>query len=203
MSLSSLALFALAVAIVAGSPGPGIAALVARILTHGVRDVLPFLAGMWLGEGIWLTLALCGLTVLARSFAALFFALKIAGALYLLFMAWKMWRAPPADPEAASPPARSPLRMFTAGLTVALGNPKIMVFYVALLPTIIDLHGVGFGEWAELAATMLAVIATTDTCWSLLASRARRLFRSRRATRIAQRSSALVMAGAAAAVATH
>ena len=49
MELSSLAIFAAALLVAAGSPGPSIAALVARVLTRGVRDVLPFLAAMWIG----------------------------------------------------------------------------------------------------------------------------------------------------------
>ena len=47
--------FALTLPVAAGLPGPRIAALVARVLTSGVRDVLPFLAAMWLGEVLWLT----------------------------------------------------------------------------------------------------------------------------------------------------
>ena len=55
MTLSALLVFALTLLVAAGSPGPSIAALVARVLTSGVRDVLPFLAAMWLGEVLWLT----------------------------------------------------------------------------------------------------------------------------------------------------
>jgi len=53
MTLSNLLVFALALLIAAGSPGPSIAALVARVLSNGFRDVLPFLAAMWLGEAVW------------------------------------------------------------------------------------------------------------------------------------------------------
>ena len=55
MTLSALLVFAVTLLVAAGSPGPSIAALVARVLTSGVRDVLPFLAAMWLGEVLWLT----------------------------------------------------------------------------------------------------------------------------------------------------
>lgn len=60
MTLSALAVFAFALLVTAGTPGPSVAALVARVLTNGVRDVLPFLAAMWLGEAMWLTLAVAG-----------------------------------------------------------------------------------------------------------------------------------------------
>ena len=52
MTLSALAVFAVTLLVTAGTPGPSVAALVARVLTNGVRDVLPFLAAMWVGEAL-------------------------------------------------------------------------------------------------------------------------------------------------------
>ena len=201
MTLSALLVFALALLVAAGSPGPSIAALVARVLTSGLRDVLPFLAAMWLGEVLWLTVAVTGLAVLAQTFHGLFVALKIAGVLYLLWLAWQMWTAPAEPAAEALPGGRRPWRMFLAGRLVTLGNPKIMVFYLALLPTLVDLHAVGPAAWAQLVATMLVVLAGIDLAWALLAARARRLLRSPRAVRLANRSSATAMAGAAVAIA--
>jgi threonine/homoserine/homoserine lactone efflux protein len=193
--------FALTLLVAAGSPGPSIAALVARVLTSGVRDVLPFLAAMWLGEVLWLTMAVTGLAVLAQTFHGLFVVLKVAGVGYLLWLAWTMWHAPAEATDATLPGGQRPWRMFAAGLLVTLGNPKIMVFYLALLPTLIDLHGVGLAAWAQLVATMLVVLASIDLAWALLAARARRLLRSPRAVRLANRTSASAMAGAAVAIA--
>jgi threonine/homoserine/homoserine lactone efflux protein len=59
--------FALTLLVAAGSPGPSIAALVARVLTNGLRDVLPFLAAMWIGEAIWLSFAVGGLAIVLSS----------------------------------------------------------------------------------------------------------------------------------------
>ncbi|MBL8790156.1 MAG: LysE family translocator, partial [Rhizobiales bacterium] len=57
MELTALALFAAALFVNAGSPGPSIAALVARVISRGLGSVLPFLAAMWLGEALWLVAA--------------------------------------------------------------------------------------------------------------------------------------------------
>ncbi|MDC6128755.1 LysE family translocator [Burkholderia gladioli] len=203
MALSALLVFALALMVAAGSPGPGIAALVARVMSNGFRDVLPFLAAMWIGEILWMSFAVAGLAALAKTFATAFLLLKIAGIVYLLFLAVKMWLAPAAVDEGQLPSGQSPLRMFAAGLTVSLGNPKIMVFYVALLPTLVDLSHVGPLAWAELALTMLVVMAAVDLSWALLAVRARRLLTSRRAVKVANRASATMMAGAAVVMATR
>ncbi|MFM0362882.1 LysE family translocator [Paraburkholderia sediminicola] len=203
MSLSALLVFALALIIAAGTPGPSIAALVARVLTNGFRDVLPFLAAMWLGEALWLTCAVAGLAVIARSFGMVFIALKFAGVAYLLFLAWKMWRAPADVRGSDLPSGQSPWRMFVAGLLVTLGNPKIMMFYLALLPTIIDLSRIGTVAWFELTLTMLIVLMAVDFGWALLATRARKLLSTRRAVKFTNRASATVMAGVAAAIATR
>ncbi|MFM0265691.1 LysE family translocator [Paraburkholderia sediminicola] len=203
MSLSALLVFALALIIAAGTPGPSIAALVARVLTNGFRDVLPFLAAMWLGEALWLTCAVAGLAVIARSFGMVFIALKFVGVAYLLFLAWKMWRAPADVRGSDLPSGQSPWRMFVAGLLVTLGNPKIMMFYLALLPTIIDLSRIGTVAWFELTLTMLIVLMAVDFGWALLATRARKLLSTRRAVKFTNRASATVMAGVAAAIATR
>lgn len=197
MPLASFLLFAATLAVVAAAPGPSIAALVARVLSRGPREVLPFLAAMWIGEAIWISCAVWGLTALAHSFQAAFTLLKWAGVGYLLVLAWKMWHAPAALDGEAIPDRAPPLKMFAAGLAVTLGNPKIMAFYLALLPTLIDLGHVGLQGWAALVGIAMLVLPAVDLAWVALAVRARRLLKSPRAVRIANRCSAGVMAGAA------
>jgi threonine/homoserine/homoserine lactone efflux protein len=203
MTLANLLVFALALVVAAGSPGPSVAALVARVLTHGLREVLPFLAAMWLGEALWLTCAVAGLAMVARTLGVVFVAIKFAGVAYLLYLAWKMWFAPTQVSKRDLPSGQSRWRLFGAGLAVTLGNPKIMVFYLALLPTIVDLNAVGTAAWIELTAVTLLVLTSVDLAWALLAVRARRLLTSRKAVKIANRASATMMAGAAAVIAAH
>jgi threonine/homoserine/homoserine lactone efflux protein len=190
MTLTSLFVFACALFVAAGSPGPSVAALVARVISKGARDVLPFLSAMWLGEAIWLTCAVAGLAAIAETFHYAFVAIKWLGVCYLLYLAWKMWFASPDSDGEALPEAQSPTKLFLAGMTVTLGNPKIMMFYVALLPAIIDLGAVTLTGWAELVVTMFVVLVAIDLAWVFLASRARRFLRSPRAVRIANRVSA-------------
>lgn len=203
MDPSLLLVFAGALLVAAGSPGPSIAALVSRVLTRGFRDVLPFLAAMWLGEVLWLTLAVAGLAAIAETFHLLFVGIKWAGIAYLLYLAWKMWTAPDTVDAATLAADRSPVRMFFAGLAVTLGNPKIMVFYLALLPSIIDLRTITPVGWAELALTLLVVLIAIDLTWSLLAVKARTFLRTPRAVRATNRASATLMTGAAVAIATR
>ncbi|MBO0140860.1 LysE family translocator [Agrobacterium sp. Ap1] len=203
MTLASVLVFAAALFVAAGSPGPSIAALVSRVLTKGWRDVLPFLMAMWVGETVWLSFAVAGLSAIAESFQPVFVAIKWIGVAYLLYLAWKMWFARTDGADGELPESRSAARMFFAGLTVTLGNPKIMMFYVALLPSIIDLNGVTLVGWLELVAAMLVVLATVDIVWITLANKARQFLKSPRALKVANRISAGTMAGAAAAIATR
>jgi threonine/homoserine/homoserine lactone efflux protein len=204
MDLSALLIFAGALLIAAGSPGPSIAALVARVIARGWRDVVPFVAAMWVGEALWLTLAVYGLAALADTLHGAFVVVKYLGVAYLLYLACKMWFAPVGPvSDSAAPRSGSCVKMFLAGLAVTLGNPKIMVFYLALLPTIIDLAGITLMAWLELTCTMLLILAAIDVAYIVLAARARRLLRSPRALRIANRASAALLGGAAAAITTQ
>ena len=203
MDLTSLVIFAGALFVAAGSPGPSVAALVARVISKGSRDVMPFLAAMWIGEGIWLSMAVFGLAIVAQTFHFAFLVLKWAGVAYLCLLAYRMWTAPVSVEESDLPRAESSWKMFAAGLAVTLGNPKIMMFYMALLPTIIDLASVTMVGWLELTAAMALVLMAVDLAWVAAAVQARRIIRSQRAMRIANRVSASIMGGAAAAIASR
>ncbi|MGH6875554.1 MAG: LysE family translocator [Aestuariivirgaceae bacterium] len=203
MDITAIVIFSGALMINAGMPGPSITALVARVLASGPREVIPFLAAMWIGEGLWLGAAAFGLSVLAQRFHAGFIVLKYCGVAYLLYLAWRMWRAAGRQQGEAETPQGSPTRLFLTGLAITLGNPKLMVFYLALLPSIINLKMLTITGFGVLLLTMMAVLAGVDLAWVLLADGARRLIRNRRGMKIANRLGAAAMGGAAVAIATR
>jgi threonine/homoserine/homoserine lactone efflux protein len=203
MTLVALGLFAGALLLNAGSPGPSVVALVAQVLARGPRAVLPFLAAMWIGEAAWLAAAVAGLSALAEQMHEVFVAVKWAGVLYLLWLAIGLWRRPSDEAPAGETAGGSGWRMFATGLSLTLGNPKIMVFYLALLPTLVDVAHIDLFGWAELAVVQIAVMAFVDLSWVGVAGRARHFLASARAVRLTRRASALAMGGAAAAIATR
>ncbi len=95
------------------------------------------------------------------------------------------------------------MKLFLAGLAVTMGNPKVMIFYLALLPTLIDLARITVVGYAELVAVTLTVLGVVFAGYIGLAARARRLFTSPRAIRWINRTTGTVMAGAAAAIASR
>ena len=203
MSLAILAVFAAALFVNAGLPGPSVAALVARVLSRGWRSVLPFLIAMWIGEAIWLSAAVFGLNAMAERFYWGFVTIKYCGVAYLLYLAWRMWHQPAEVREGTLPSGGSGIGMLMSGMAITLGNPKLMIFYLALLPSLLDLGNVSIGGWAELTATMMLVLMVTDLAWVALAARAKRWLKSPRAVRAANRTGACAMGGAAVLIATR
>lgn len=203
MELTGLLVFSAAYSIASASPGPGVAAVVARVLTAGPSGIVAYIAGFVLGDLIWFTVAATGLAVVASTFAILFIVIKYLGAAYLLYLAYKLWTAPAQPVTAADARPEGGARLFITGLALTLGNPKVIVFFLALLPTVVDLRtltATGFAEIALLIATILSAVLAT---YAAVAARARRLLASPRAIRHVNRGSSIAMAGAAVTIASR
>ncbi len=204
MSFSSLLLFASVYFVAVASPGPGLAAIVARGLGQGRAAAPAFIAGFVIGDLIWFTVAATGLAVLATTFEAVFLAIKYAGCAYLVWMAWKIWTAPvkAADVQAAAERVRA-WPSFFGSLSLTLGNPKVIVFFLSIMPLVVDPKAVTPLVFVEMAVVIVLVITPVMTASLLLADRARQVFTSERALRRINRGTAAVMAGAAGLIAVR
>jgi threonine/homoserine/homoserine lactone efflux protein len=172
------------------------------VVGRGARGAGAFAAGLILGDLVWLAVAILGLAVVAQTFHEVFLVIKYAGAGYLAYLAYRMWRAPIRPRDVAGDTRRDGhVRLFLAGLAVTLGNPKVVAFYLALLPTLIDLPRVGLFGYVELASISVVILTAVFGAYVLAAARARTLFRSTRAMRLLNRAGGTMMAGAAVAVA--
>lgn len=197
MNAGSGLLFATALAAAAAMPGPSTAAAVARVLGHGLGGAARLCIGLVLGELFWLSCALLGVAALADRHQGLFATIRYAGVAYLLWLAWKLWHAPAAPPPAGD---RDDARLPFAGLAIALGNPKTMLFYVALLPGIVPLDDLVLRDALVLIALATAVVAGVLAAYVLAAARLRRHLHSPVALRRIGRGSALLMTAAAGAI---
>lgn len=203
MDLAGLLVFAGVYFLAVASPGPAVAALVARSLTTGFRRSLPFAAGIVAGDLVWFSATAFGLALLMQSFHGLFLAIKYAGCAYLLYLAWKVWNAPAAAPREAPAARGEGFRLFLGGIALTLGNPKVMVFFLSILPLVVDLDRMSALVFAEIAGLIVLIIGATMLAYAYAADRARRLVASPRMMRIVNRLTGGVMAGAAAAIATR
>ena len=190
--------YAIALGIAAAIPGPGVAAVVGRSLGSGAAGALPFVLGLALGDVVFLTVAVLGLSVVSATFAGVFTAVKVAGGLYLLWLAWRFWTAGVDPARVERERSRSGWMAGMSGLAVTLGNPKTVVFYLALLPNVIDLASVTPLDWAILSALTLLVLFAVMLPYSLLAARLRRVFASATALRRLNRGAAMFIGGAGA-----
>jgi threonine/homoserine/homoserine lactone efflux protein len=203
VTFPSLFVFAVAYLAVLILPGPGVTALVARVLVRGPKGSVAFIGGFVCGALVWFTIAAAGLAALASAFATLFVAIRYAGAAYLLYLAWKLWNAPAKSADAVDAAPDGRWRLFLTGLAINLGNPKVIVFFLALLPTVVNLEALTLFGFAELAVLIIVIASSVLTVYALAAARARRVFASPRAIRLMNRGSGVAMAGAAAAVAAR
>jgi threonine/homoserine/homoserine lactone efflux protein len=203
MDLTALLAFAIVLGVACASPGPTIAALVARVVGRGIAGAPAFCLGLLLSDILWLTGAVLGLVALAETFHALFVAIKYAGAVYLLYLAWKLWTAPATPLTDIAPMPGEGIRLFLGGIAVGSGNPKTMLFYLALLPTLLALETITLADWALLVTTQIVVYGGILVGYVVLAARARRAFASTRAMKLVNRVTGGIMAGAAVAVAAR
>jgi threonine/homoserine/homoserine lactone efflux protein len=197
MSLTTIFAYAFALFVVALIPGPGITALVARALGAGRVESFSMALGIVLGDLVFLTAVVCGLSVLAQSFSVAFTVIKYLGVAYLIWMACRMWTQGVTLTEVGTTSRSSVLHGFLSGLFVTLGNPKAMLFYVALVPTLVDLPSLTWVAFLQLIAVTVAVLLVVTVPYVLLAVRARDLFRHPVALRRLNRSSAGFLAASA------
>ncbi|TFV64944.1 UNVERIFIED_ORG: LysE family translocator [Bacillus sp. AZ43] len=121
------------------TPGPNMIYLVSRSVTQGRRAGLISLLGVAAGFFLYLAAVTAGLAAVFVAVPAAYTALKLAGAAYLLHLAWQAVR--PGGVNAFAPrdlPVDGSRRLFVMGLVTNLLNPKIAVLYVSLLPQFVD-----------------------------------------------------------------
>jgi threonine/homoserine/homoserine lactone efflux protein len=156
--------------------------------------------GLVLGDLVFLSAAAFGLAAIAKSFATVFVVIKWIGAAYLLWLAWKLWTTRP-DPEGVRARAADHwAKTILAGLAVTLGNPKTIVFYLALLPTLVPLETLTLAGFVELAAVVVVLLMLVGCAYAAAAASARDLLKSAKALQRLNRAAGTMMAGAAAAV---
>ena len=165
------------------SPGPDNLFVITLSAIRGVKAGLWMVLGLCSGLVVHTLAVALGIGALVAASPMAFFALKVIGALYLLYLAWGAWRAAP-DTDISSPtvPALTPLQAWRRGVLMNLTNPKVLVFFLALFPSFIDpLRGSTFTQtlclgalfmlaaWLTLVDSVaMSVSATSFSCHWLL-----------------------------------
>jgi threonine/homoserine/homoserine lactone efflux protein len=204
MTLQSTFAFALAMLALAASPGPGVFAATAQALAGGFRSAAGVIAGIVIGDLIFLMLAVFGMSALANALGGLFVVVKIAGGAYLIVMGIRLWTARPGPPEpGAAIAGRSARRRVLGGLFITLSNPKVIVFYCGFLPTFMDLTRLTSADVTVAAGVVAAVLSGVLGLYAYGAARARRFFAGKSATRRFNRAAGTVLIGTGVVIASR
>ncbi len=196
MDAVTLIAFAIAYAVAVLVPGPGVAAVVARALGGGFWSAFPMVLGILAGDMVYFAFAVFGLTAIATFFAPVFVVVRWVGAAYLLYIAWQFWSAKPGA-EQMRPRRESWGRTFFSGFALTMGNPKTIVFFLAILPTVVSLDRMTPLAFFELTAIVTVLLLAICSGYALLAAGARDFFKSATAMRRLNRTAAVIMAAAA------
>jgi homoserine/homoserine lactone efflux protein len=174
--------------VIALSPGSGAVLSMSHGLSYGVRSTTATIVGLQIGLAVVLLVAGAGIGAVLMASALAFTVVKVLGALYLLWLGWRQWRAPVQGEAAGSdlPAGEGRLsvrqRVLRGALT-NMTNPKGIVFMVAVLPQFIDPARPLWLQLLVLLATTITVDMVVMHGYAWLASRLQGLLRSARARR--------------------
>lgn len=137
--LTSLLTFAAIALGMALTPGPNMVYLISRSICQGRTAGMISLGGVALGFVFYMLCAAFGITALVLAVPYAYDAIRIAGAIYLLWLAWQAVRPGGRSPfQVKDLPVDGPRKLFVMGFLTNLLNPKIAVMYLSLLPQFID-----------------------------------------------------------------
>ncbi|MGL4319885.1 MAG: LysE family translocator [Paracoccaceae bacterium] len=168
MTLAAFLAVSLLHLMAAVSPGPAVLMSARTGVTEGLRTGFFLAVGIGIGGVIWAMAALFGLNLVFQAAPALLWALKIIGGLYLIYMAWGMWKSAdqPLDMGGADRLPRTPVSAFRLGLITQLANPKPAVLFSAIFVGTIPQ---GTAVWVY--AALLLVVFLNETIWNTVVAR--------------------------------
>ncbi|WP_313741461.1 LysE family transporter [Pseudomonas sp.] len=204
MSIETWLAFFAASWVISLSPGAGAIASMSSGLQYG------FWRGYWNALGLQLGLLMqiaviaAGVGAILAASATAFQVIKWFGVGYLVYLAYRQWRALPMDmgDDTGVRPLGKPLVLVARGFLVNVSNPKALVFMLAVLPQFIDPHAALLPQYLTIAATMVSVDLLVMAGYTGLASRVLRLLRTPRQQKRLNRTFSGLFLGAAAFIAT-
>ena len=187
MPLDLYLAYVAACALLAIVPGPTVTVIVANSLRHGTRAGLLNVAGTQLGLALMMAVLVAGLTSVIAAMGGLFDWLRYAGAAYLVWIGWKLWKSEDWIGSDAKPDLPKG-GFLLQGFLVMMANPKALLFFGAFIPQFVDPRGDYAAQIVLLGVTAMAVALVSDGAYAVLTGRAGALL-SRRRVRLVSRVS--------------
>jgi threonine/homoserine/homoserine lactone efflux protein len=193
MTFESAITFFLAIFIFGITPGPGVFAILARAMTKGAPSCFSLALGMTVSDIVYLVLACLGLAVIAENYATLFTLIRWVGAAYLIYLGYKMWTAPIQTEEEPGVDKKRGLGGFVQGFLISASNPKVILFYIAFLPTFMDLTALTHQDIALAAVLTLFALMIGLMMLAYMAAYARKALKTERGIKTLNRSAGSIM----------
>jgi threonine/homoserine/homoserine lactone efflux protein len=203
MTVTAFLAYCVAITLAAATPGPAMFAVITNGLSRGFPRAFIAGVGVAAGDAVLVTLALLGLVALAQTFEWVFLALKFAGAAYLVYLGIRMWRsaAAPVETEALHQTRLS--RSFLLGASIALGNPKAILFHASIMPLILNLNTMTFADGLLVVLVVVSVNIITMGLYAAMAGRAAGWFNTPKRMRLMNRLAGGAMIGTGALIAAR
>jgi RhtB (resistance to homoserine/threonine) family protein len=180
------------------APGPDTAMVTKNALLGGRRGGIFCSIGVAVGLAIWTVAAALGLAALLHASSVAFFALKIAGALYLIWVGVQLLRtrgAAPTDDAVRTVDRRGARKAIRQGLLCDLGNPKVGVFFTSFLPQFVHGHGSAFPSLLALGLIFCVLTLAWLTVYAVVIGRSSSLLRRPRVRLALDRLTGVVFVG--------
>ncbi|HBT58268.1 MAG TPA: threonine transporter RhtB, partial [Pseudomonas sp.] len=182
MSIETWLAFFVACWIISLSPGAGAIASMSSGLNYGFARGYWTALGLQLGLVVQIAVVAAGVGAVLAASALAFTLIKWFGVLYLLYLAWRQWRAPTMQVDETQAPRAlgQPLALVFRGLLINVSNPKAVVFMLAVLPQFLDVSRPLLSQYLIMGLTMITVDLIVMAGYTGLAARVLRLLRSPR-----------------------
>ena len=126
--------FAGASLVLAVAPGPDNLFVLAQSAVYGVRAGLTVVLGLCTGLVVQTICAACGVAAVVAAVPALFWGIRIAGACYLIYLAWMAWTHAVSDSEGPQGTALTGMALWRRGVIMNITNPKVQIFFLTFFP---------------------------------------------------------------------
>lgn len=202
MTLEVWVAFVFASVVVTLLPGPSMLLVIGHAMRKGPRNSLATVAGIVVADACLLCLALAGVGAVIYGSAVAFTVMKWVGAIYLIYLGIRQWRAASAGEEPSNGTESESLGRGSAGRSFAVGfattmlNPKIIGFFVAFFPQFIVNTSSWLVQLLIMGATFLCIVSAIMAAYALLAGVVRETFRKPVVRRALDRMSGATLVGA-------
>ena len=180
-------LFLIMAAVTVLSPGPGVVMTLTNSLRYGMKGTFGGILGISFGALLVAAISATSLGVVLAASALAFTTIKIIGAVYLVYLGIRLWRAPAFQFGEQSPHKAGVGKRFVEGLSLQMTNPKVIFFFLSVFPQFIDHSGDYSTQFTVQVLTYSSLVVVIHCLYALSAQRVKRWLTSDKGGRIINR----------------